>query len=1049
MINKTNIKQLRYLKLLAIFSLSVFWTVELNRNHVLAQSNIVPDETLGNEKSRVVPFEGNNAIDIIQGGAIRDSNLFHSFKEFNIGEGRGAYFFSPNAEIQNILTRVTGSNRSEILGTLGTFGNSQPNLFLINPNGIVFGENASLDVGGSFVATTANGIEFGEQGLFSASNPETPRLLNVSPSALFFNAVNNQAGIQNNSTAPAGTNPAGIEAFGLRVADGKSLLLVGGNVSMDGGELNAYGGRVELGGLAAPGNVNLLFEGDNLKLGFPENVTRADVSLTNQAFVFVEANGGGDIAVNARNLDILQGSQLFAGIGQGLGTPDAVAGDITLNATGDIKVAGAGSRVGNIVSFDSQGNGGNITINSGSLLLQDGAELRASTYGKGDAGNVQVKAKDAVSLAGNALILSRLEAGSIGNSGNININAATLTLRDGAQVQTTNSEAFDTEPAGRGNAGNVNVKVTGLVDIAGENNDLNSGIFSSVETGTVGNGGNIRIDSGSLLLQDSARLRASTYGEGNAGNVTITVKDAIFLTGGQTTILSAVEAGGVGKGGNIDINAANLTLRDGAQLVTITREASDTQPPGKGDAGNINLQVSGVVDISGERDTFLSAIFSQVQTGTEGNGGNITVDADSFSLAQGAELNASTYGKGDAGNIQVRATDAVSLANRANILSAVEAGGMGKGGNIDINAATLTLRDGAQLITITREASDTQPPGKGDAGNINVKVSGAVDISGERDTFPSAIFSQVQTGTEGNGGNITVDTGSFNLEDGAELNASTFGNGNAGTIEVHAAEFFTVSDRIGNFSTGLFVNSQSTGSAKDITVNSPQITLDGGKLNSESFSGDGGNINLTSDLLLMRRGAEISTNAGIARQEGDGGNISINSKFIVALPQENSDITANAFSGAGGNVEILSQGIFGIEPRDRQTDKSDITASSELGVPGNLNLTDPDDSSIRNNLSNLPENQIDTNTIIANSCIVRSNEQNGTFLITGSGGLPQNPSDAPLSNYSTGAIRSIPSNTDKSPASNPRSWKIGDPVVEPQGVYKLPNGQLVLSRECS
>ena len=1208
-------------------------------NPCFAQSsNIVPDDSLGAESSQIDENFLGLPLEVITDGAQRGINLFHSFREFNVSEGREAYFFSPNAEVQNILTRVTGRNPSEILGTLGTFGNSQPNLYLINPNGIVFGENASLDVGGSFVATTANGINLGETGFFSATEPTTSNLLSVNPSALFFNAVNSQAGIVNRSRATSTVSGFALNGDanrpinGLQVLDGKSLLLVGGDVSLDGGRLSALGGRVELGGLAAPGNVNLLFEGDNFKLGFPENVTRADVSLTNQAFVFVEADGGGDIAINARNLEILQGSQLSAGIGQGLGTLDTVAGDIVLNATREIKVAGAETIVGNIVSFDSQGNGGNITVDSGSFLLGDGAQLQASTYGIGNSGNVQVTVTDAVSLidgnifstvevggngqggsininaatlsltdgaqlqtiireasesdtqapgkgnagnvnvevsglvdiagerngnfsaiyssvgagtkgnagnitidsgslllrdgaelvtstygignagnvkvtstdavsiadnayilstvgaggegqggnidinaarlsltdgaqletstygignAGNvkvkatdavslvgANILSTVEAGGEGQGGNIDINAATLTLRDGAQMQTIIREASDTQPAGKGDAGNINIKVTGAVDIAGERDTFPSGLFSELQTGTQGHGGNITLDAGSFNLEEGAQLGASTYGNGNAGNVTVTAKDAIFMTGGQTSILSAVEAGGVGKGGNININAATLTLRDGAQLITITREASDTQPAGEGDAGNINVKVTGAVDISGERDTFPSGLFSELQTGTQGHGGNITLDAGSFNLEEGAQLGASTYGNGNAGNVTVTAKDAIFMTDgQTSILSAVEAGGVGKGGNININAATLTLRDGAQLITITREASDTQPAGEGDAGNINVKVTGAVDISGERDTFPSGLFSEVQIGTQGNGGNIIVDAGSFNLAQGAVLSASTLGNGNAGTIEVHAAEFFTVSDLTGNFSTGLFVNSQSTGSAKDIIVNSPKITLDGGKLNANSASGNGGNINLTSDLLLMRRGAQISTNAGTAQKGGDGGNININSKFIVALPQENSDITANAFSGAGGNVNILSQGIFGIEPRAQQTDKSDITASSDLGVPGNLNLTDPDDSSIRNNLDDLPDNQIDTNALIANSCIARGTKrQENSFKITGSGGLRNSPGDGFISEYSTGDVRNV------EPVSS--TWKKGDRIIEPQGLYQLPDGRLLLSRAC-
>lgn len=114
-----------------------------------AQSVITPDTTLGTEAS-VVNSLNPTPIDIINGGAIRGNNLFHSFSQFNVGANRGVYFFSPSANIANILARVTGGSRSEILGTLGTLGSSQPSLFLINPNKIIFGSNASLNVGKSF-----------------------------------------------------------------------------------------------------------------------------------------------------------------------------------------------------------------------------------------------------------------------------------------------------------------------------------------------------------------------------------------------------------------------------------------------------------------------------------------------------------------------------------------------------------------------------------------------------------------------------------------------------------------------------------------------------------------------------------------------------------------------------------------------------------------------------------------------------------------------------------------------------------------------------------
>lgn len=307
----------------------------------------------------------------------------------------------------------------------------------------------------------------------------------------------------------------------------------------------------------------------------------------------------------------------------------------------------------------------------------------------------------------------------------------------------------------------------------------------------------------------------------------------------------------------------------------------------------------------------------------------------------------------------------------------------------------------------------------------------------------------------------------FESTDGGQVLTTTSGSGSAGKITVNATDRVVVNgidsnyknratqfpQRVANIdaNSGLFVSSSGSGTTGDIEVNSPKVILDnGGRLIGSSASGDGGNINLTaSDLLFMRRGAQISTNAGTAQQGGDGGNININSRFIVAIPQENNDITANTFTGTGGNVQINSLGVFGIEPRQKPNDTtSDITASSERGVQGVTTINAPDNSGIQNSLNQLSDNPIDANALIANSCIARRNNRDrGTFFVTGKGGLPERPGDAPISDFSTGKMQNLAINNSESAVQN-RPWKIGDQIVEPTGVYRLENGRRLLSREC-
>ncbi|ARV63053.1 hypothetical protein BZZ01_15660 [Nostocales cyanobacterium HT-58-2] len=969
--------------------ITICGAIVLAGNSSLAQ--ITPDSTLPNNSNVTLDSGTFN----ITGGTQAGANLFHSFQQFSVPINFTASFNNA-ADIQNIISRVTGGSISNIDGLIRANGTA--NLFLINPNGIIFGPNASLNIGGSFVGSTANAIQFGNSGIFSTSTVEAPStLLTINPSALLFNQIA-AAPIQNSSVAPARQAPFGGNSSGLRVPDGRSLLLVGGDIKMDGGRLRAYGGRVELGGLASPGTVGLEVNGNNLSLRFPDNATRADVSLTNGANVYVSAAGGGSIAVNARNLEMLEGSSLNAGIGQGLGSVGSVAGDITLDATGEIKIVG--SDVINNVRSQAVGNGGNITISSGSFSLTDAGSLDTSTSGQGNAGSIWVRASDSVELV-DASIVSTVNRGGVGNSGNININAPTFSLKDGAQLLTIVRQASDNQPDGTGEAGNVTVDVTGRVTIAGVKNGFRSAISTFVNMGATGNGGNITISSGSFSLTDGAQLATSTFGQVNAGNVSVRASDSIKLTGFYTAIFSTVEAGGVGKGGNININAATVSLFDGAQLI------------------------------------------------------------------------ASTRGQGNAGSVSVRADNLVSLADPYTaIFSTVEAGGVGKGGNINIKAATLSLRDGAQLLTLVRQASNSQPAGKGEAGNVTVDVTGKVTITGVKDEISSVIGSALLTGATGNGGNITISSSSFSLTDGAFLSASTFGQGQAGSVSLRASD----SVELVNGTILSTVESTAVGNGGNININTPTLSLKDGAAITASSTGNGaagnievdtrsirlsdrstissdtvagqGNINLRArDLLLLRRGSNITTNA---TGRATGGNITINTNNLIAVAKENSNISANAQESFGGRVNINTRSIFGILFRQQDTPLSDITASSALGpqFSGSVEIDTPDVDPTQG-LVELPVNLVDASQQIDTSCRPDSRQQRGSFVITGRGGLSPSPYDmlTPQAvNLNLATLEpTTASGSSPSPVSTQTTGKPAEPIVEATGWVKNDEGEIILT----
>ncbi|MEH2228175.1 MAG: S-layer family protein [Nostoc sp.] len=1014
-----------------------------SENHALAQ--ITPDGTLDNNSSIIAPNVNIKGLpaDRIDGGAIRGANLFHSFQEFNVGESQRVYFANPTG-ISNILTRVTGSNISNILGTLGVDGGA--NLFLINPNGILFGNNARLDVAGSFVGSTANSFVFGNGLEFSATNPQTPSsLLTVNPSALLFNQL--QAGrIENRSIAATGDN-----IFGLRVPDGRSLLLVGGEIAINEGKLNAPGGRAELAGIAGEGTVGLNVDGNNLSLIVPDNVAKADISLSNQALVSTSGEGGGVIQVWGKGVTVNGGSQIEAS------TLGALPGKgLSVNASESVQVVGespTGIRSGLFAESSGTGDAGDLTINTRQLQILAGGKISSSTTNAGVAGNLTVNASESVQLIGipdNPNLGTGIFAASneVGDAGDITINTRQLLIQNGAGIIT------DNEGKGVGGSITVNAESVQLIGTAILPQFPNRWYPSKISSNAYGTGpaGKITINSNQLLIQDGAAISARTSGSGAGGSLTVNASQSVKLIGFATNSNSlfpfpsslVTQTSSTGTAGDLAINTNQLIVREGQlsastfgqgnagniSIETVTMNIIDSQVGSsvyrKGFAGNLTIHAAESVEISGKIKSFTSnlenpaGLFAQVNPRGEGRGGNLTIETKRLSVSHGGKVQVATFGQGDAGNLTIRASEVEVFDTPVDNLFAtgINAGieldadetvipPRGNGGDLTIESDRLSVRGGAIISVGTA--------GVGNAGKLRIYASKSVEVVGKspNGNFNSQISAAVTPEGTGSGGSLKIETGQMSVRDGGEVTVSSTGTGTAGDLDIQARS----------------------------------LSLDNqGAIAAITRAGNGGNITLKlQDLLLLRNHSQISTTAGSSEFGGNGGNLIINSPFIVAVPKENSDISANAFTGTGGRVDITTNGIFGILPQKRPTENSDITASSELGVSGEVTINSPDTDPSRG-LTQLPSNLVDASQQIAQGCTPRRGQNASRFIATGRGGLPQSPNE-PLRGRAviTGWV-DLPAQAtaiaDKS--STASMTKSTDPIVEAQGWIVDGKGDIML-----
>ena len=703
-------------------------------------AQIVPDTTLPNNS--IVPANCANCE--ITGGTTVGNNLFHSFEQFSIPTGGTAYFNNAQT-IENIINRVTGGSISNIDGLIRA--NDGANLFLLNPNGIIFGPNASLNIGGSFLATTADRIDFADGTQFRADGTQSSPLLTVSvPIGLQFGQT--PGIIANQSVAPLidstgnpvvddDNNPIPV---GLRVLPGKTLALVGGSITLPGGYLTADSGRIELGSVAGSGSVSLTPTNQGWVLGYDGIQNFQDITLSQEANVATSGDRGGDIQIQGRRVSLTEGSQVVAAASEGQ------AGDLRVSASEQVELEGTSAdgefptALFNEVEGEATGEGGTLTIETGQLIIKDGAQVSTTTWGTGQGVDLIVKASESVELDGVGPrlpggLFARTQRGATGDGGTLTIETGRLIVRGGAQAST------DTLDAGR--AGDLIVRASESVELEGRtpNQERASGLFAQVRGRATGDGGNLTIETRQLIVLGGAQIATNSFSAGQGGNLTINASDSILLSGTAqilrsdniSGILVSAERGATGNAGELNITTGLLTVDDGARI------SADNLGTGQG--GTATLHIEQLIVRDG--GTIRAASFN------EGPAGNLNITSRSLDVRDGALVSVSGEGRGSAGELNITANSIRLDGGRLTAETQAESGA-----NINLEDVDLLLMRDRSLVS-ARAFNDAN------GGDISINAENGFIVA-----VPGEDTDIIANASEGRGGNIQITTQSiFGIEE--------------------------------------------------------------------------------------------------------------------------------------------------------------------------------------------------------------------------------------------------------------------------------------------
>lgn len=679
---------------------SIFYFTSLCFCYSWTYAEIIMDGTLGTSAALLGP----DYVVEAEFGQQFGKNLFHSFSQFNLEADESATFSGPE-NVSRIISRVTGGYSSNINGLIRSTVPSA-DFYLINPAGLIFGPQASLDIQGSFYAGTADTLLFQDGKEFNASQPHKSSLT-VAPITAFGFVTDTPATLA-------------IDGSHLTVPKTKTLSLIGNNFNFSHARLTSPSGYLNLASIAGKGQVGL--PNYELAISAPRGkITAIDSQIS------TSGEGGGAIYIRAGQL-LLDNTQ------------------VTANSLGATAAQG-------------------IDVQVDELSGYRGGYLSSSTLGTGRGGKVQIQATGSVNFSGEnsegQLSGILAESGNLthnnaGHAGNIVLEAEQLNLAAGAQISSTTF--------GTGQGGNLFLTVKEKTYLVGDNQEgrFSSGIIADAEgkTDHAGNAGHILLTTRRLHIQDGAQILAITLGNGQGGQIDIKAAQEIIIAGrgkpytsssgrvSQRRSSISTTSFNQGQGGNLNLAAGELQLREGGIIDASTQNV--------GQAGTVHIEITGDLDISGGGGISTISI--------NGKAGDLILHSQQLILQESSRIIAMTFGKEKGGDIQIQA-DQIKLKETSTI-SAASLRGQGDAGQVELNIGKSLHMQDSVIETKTQQADGgdiaiTSPGYLYLVGSqITTSVQGEKGDGGNIILQPEFILldnAHIQANAfEGNGGNIDI-----------------------------------------------------------------------------------------------------------------------------------------------------------------------------------------------------------------------------------------------------------------------------------------------------